>query len=96
MVGPGRQGWYLNTSGTGGWTTGPVRIADLDWKRPGEQAIDADDDPDSLGRAGGLLLSPFPMDHGPFDHDDAERALGQPELCRRDRHAARGPRGGSA
>ena len=24
MVGPSRQGWYLNTSGTGGWTTGPV------------------------------------------------------------------------
>ena len=26
-------------------------------------------------RAGGLLLSPFPMEHGPFEHDDAERAL---------------------
>lgn len=26
-------------------------------------------------RAGGLLLSPFPPDHGPFAHDDAERAL---------------------
>ncbi len=26
-------------------------------------------------RAGGLLLSSFPMRHGPFDHDDTERAL---------------------
>lgn len=26
-------------------------------------------------RAGGLLLSPFPLDHGPFPHDDTERAL---------------------
>jgi predicted Rossmann fold nucleotide-binding protein DprA/Smf involved in DNA uptake len=26
-------------------------------------------------RAGGLLLSPFPVEHGPFAHDDAERAL---------------------
>ncbi len=26
-------------------------------------------------RAGGLLLSPFPMQHGPFDHDDRLRAL---------------------
>ncbi len=26
-------------------------------------------------RAGGLLLSPFALDHGPFAHDDAERAL---------------------
>lgn len=26
-------------------------------------------------RAGGLLLSPFPLEHGPFPHDDAERAL---------------------
>lgn len=25
-------------------------------------------------RAGGLLLSPFPVEHGPFDHDDVERA----------------------
>ncbi len=25
--------------------------------------------------AGGLLLSPFPVEHGPFAHDDAERAL---------------------
>lgn len=24
-------------------------------------------------RSGGLLLSSFPMDHGPFDHDEAER-----------------------
>lgn len=26
-------------------------------------------------RAGGVLVSPFPMAHGPYDHDDAERAL---------------------
>ncbi len=26
-------------------------------------------------RAGGVLISPFPMAHGPFGHDDAERAL---------------------
>jgi predicted Rossmann fold nucleotide-binding protein DprA/Smf involved in DNA uptake len=26
-------------------------------------------------RAGGLFCSPFPMQHGPFEHDDAERAL---------------------
>lgn len=26
-------------------------------------------------RRGGLLLSSFPMRHGPFDHDDTERAL---------------------
>lgn len=26
-------------------------------------------------RMGGVLLSPFKMDHGPFDHDDVERAL---------------------
>ncbi len=26
-------------------------------------------------RAGGLMLSPFPMRHGPFDHDDYHRAL---------------------
>jgi predicted Rossmann fold nucleotide-binding protein DprA/Smf involved in DNA uptake len=26
-------------------------------------------------RAGGLLLSPFPAEHGPFPHDDADRAL---------------------
>lgn len=26
-------------------------------------------------RSGGLLLSPFPMQHGPFDHDDRTRAL---------------------
>lgn len=33
-------------------------------------------------RAGGLLLSPFPMTHGPFDHDDRERALVQTALAR--------------
>lgn len=26
-------------------------------------------------RAGGALVSPFPMEHGPFEHDDAERAV---------------------
>lgn len=26
-------------------------------------------------QAGGLLLSPFPLEHGPFAHDDTERAL---------------------
>ncbi len=26
-------------------------------------------------RAGGLFLSPFPMEHGPYQHDDKERAL---------------------
>ncbi len=26
-------------------------------------------------RAGGLFLSPFAMDHGPYEHDDKERAL---------------------
>lgn len=26
-------------------------------------------------RAGGALVSPFPLEHGPFEHDDAERAL---------------------
>ncbi len=31
----------------------------------------------ALVRAGGLLLSPFPMAHGPFPHDDRERALVQ-------------------
>jgi DNA processing protein len=25
-------------------------------------------------RAGGVMISPFPMDHGPFTHDDGERA----------------------
>jgi predicted Rossmann fold nucleotide-binding protein DprA/Smf involved in DNA uptake len=33
-------------------------------------------------RAGGVLLSPFPMTHGPFDHDDAERARVQTALAR--------------
>lgn len=28
----------------------------------------------SLVRAGGVFVSPFPMQHGPFDHDDKERA----------------------
>ena len=36
----------------------------------------------ALVRAGGLLLSPFPMTHGPFPHDDRERALVQAALSR--------------
>lgn len=36
----------------------------------------------ALTRGGGLLLSPFPMTHGPFDHDDRERALVQAALGR--------------
>ena len=48
----------------------------------------------ALVRAGGLLLSPFSMAHGPFDHDDRERALVQAALgaavC-----AAAPPRGSS-
>ena len=33
-------------------------------------------------RAGGVLVSSFPMTHGPFDHDDRERALVQAALGR--------------
>ena len=36
----------------------------------------------ALTRAGGLLVSPFPMAHGPFEHDDRERALVQAALGR--------------
>lgn len=36
----------------------------------------------ALTKAGGLLVSPFPMGHGPFDHDDRERALVQAALGR--------------
>ncbi|WP_420454737.1 DNA-processing protein DprA [Rubrivirga sp.] len=36
----------------------------------------------ALTRSGGLLVSPFPMAHGPFDHDDRERALVQAALGR--------------
>lgn len=36
----------------------------------------------ALVRAGGLLLSPFGMAHGPFDHDERERALVQAALGR--------------
>ena len=36
----------------------------------------------ALTRGGGLLVSPFPMTHGPFDHDDRERALVQAALGR--------------
>ncbi len=36
----------------------------------------------ALTKAGGLLVSPFPMAHGPFEHDDRERALVQAALGR--------------
>jgi DNA processing protein len=36
----------------------------------------------AAARAGGLLLSPFPPDHGPYPHDDAERALTMAALAR--------------
>ena len=36
----------------------------------------------ALTRAGGLVVSPFPMGHGPFDHDETERALVQAALGR--------------
>ncbi len=36
----------------------------------------------ALVRAGGLLVSPFAMAHGPFDHDDRERAIVQAALGR--------------
>ena len=36
----------------------------------------------ALVRQGGLLLSPFPMPHGPFAHDDRERALVQVAVSR--------------
>lgn len=36
----------------------------------------------ALTKAGGLLVSPFPMGHGPFEHDDRERALVQAALGR--------------
>jgi predicted Rossmann fold nucleotide-binding protein DprA/Smf involved in DNA uptake len=32
-------------------------------------------------RAGGVLVSPFPIRHGPFEHDDNERALVQVALA---------------
>ena len=32
-------------------------------------------------KAGGVLLSPFPSTHGPFDHDDAERVLLQTAIA---------------
>lgn len=34
-----------------------------------------------LVRSGGTFLSPFPMQHGPFDHDDKERARTQAALA---------------
>ncbi|MDX1532364.1 MAG: DNA-processing protein DprA, partial [Rhodothermales bacterium] len=36
----------------------------------------------AAAKAGGVLLSPFAMAHGPFDHDDRERALVQAALAR--------------
>ena len=36
----------------------------------------------ALVRAGGLIVSPFDMTHGPFDHDDRQRALVQAALGR--------------
>lgn len=33
-------------------------------------------------RSGGALVSPFPMNHGPYEHDDKERALLQAALAR--------------
>lgn len=33
-------------------------------------------------RSGGLFLSPFPMEHGPFPHDEHDRALLQAALTR--------------
>jgi DNA processing protein len=35
----------------------------------------------SAVRGGGLLVSPFSMDHGPYDHDDRERALIQAAMA---------------
>ena len=32
-------------------------------------------------KAGGVLISPFPTTHGPFDHDDAERVLLQTAIA---------------
>ena len=48
----------------------------------------------ALVRAGGVMLSPFPMEHGPFEHDDRERALVQAALARA--VAAFAPADGSA
>lgn len=36
----------------------------------------------ALTRGGGLMVSPFSMTHGPFDHEDRERALVQAALGR--------------
>ncbi|WP_412062271.1 DNA-processing protein DprA [Rubrivirga sp. IMCC45206] len=36
----------------------------------------------ALTKGGGLMVSPFPMAHGPFDHDDRERAMVQAALGR--------------
>ena len=33
-------------------------------------------------KSGGLLISPFEMEHGPFGHDDLERVLIQSALAR--------------
>jgi predicted Rossmann fold nucleotide-binding protein DprA/Smf involved in DNA uptake len=36
----------------------------------------------SVAKAGGIMVSSFPMDHGPFDHDKKEGALVQSALAR--------------
>jgi predicted Rossmann fold nucleotide-binding protein DprA/Smf involved in DNA uptake len=36
----------------------------------------------SVVRAGGLLVSSFPMDHGPFEHDEVERGVVQAAIAR--------------
>ncbi len=36
----------------------------------------------AVARAGGLFLSPFAMEHGPYEHDDKERALVLAALAR--------------
>jgi predicted Rossmann fold nucleotide-binding protein DprA/Smf involved in DNA uptake len=52
----------------------PCGLARVDGSvRPGATAV---------VRAAGLLLSSFPMEHGPFDHDDVERALVQAAISR--------------
>jgi predicted Rossmann fold nucleotide-binding protein DprA/Smf involved in DNA uptake len=52
----------------------PCGLARVDGSvRPGATAV---------VRAGGLLLSSFPMSHGPFDHDNVERALVQAAIAR--------------
>ena len=51
--------------------------------RAGLAQIDAPARPSAAAavKAGGVLVSPFPVRHGPFDHDDTERALVQAALA---------------